>query len=1369
MPRDVLLTVMNSMSLIGDTMNNGGNRKESCNLEAKLLKSQNAFNDLLKKFFENNDLKAQLQDKDNTICKLKDIIKSLRERSKEENVNYDYGEIETKNVELENRLKCSTRNCGSKPTGNKRLIGSRKHQQSLLNATSEPLCAPCKKSMFDGVHDLCILDLVKNVNSRAKSSKKHKKQNIWKPTGHVFIEVGFKWKPTGRTFTIVGSGKKDKIVESKYANHSKPNHTWGSNATDIPSSSSLVMTVHVAAAPRAVELADSPVSTLIDQDASSTSISSTQEHEHSPSISQDKVFFIKLKWIYKVKTDAFRRDNPSHVYKLKMVLYGLKQAPRAWYDMLSSFLISQHFSKGVVDPHSAHEKQETTYYCDSIDTPLVKKSKLDEDLHEKPVDATLYRGMIGSLMYLTSSRRDLTYAIYLCARYQAKPTKKHLNTVKRIFRYLKGTINIEEDLLTFIKELGYSGTLKFVSKTKDYQKCEALIVDGMINQDIKDFKAYKNYLDYATRKVPPKKARKFKKPASLKLKTLKKARKFKNSASPKFKNVPASPKEPTQKGKRVKRAAKKANIAPATSVVIRDTPGKSLSMKKAPTKTDRGKGIELLSDAALLKDTQLKETLRKSKKETYKLLDSSSSKGADFESEVPDEQTSQNKDTIKGTGVKPRVLGMSIEDSSDNDDDSWGDSEDESDDVHDEDDNDDDDGNDNDSDNDDDVGNDAQDSEQTDDDDDNDDENPSFTLKEFEEEEQDEEYVFTLEKDKSDDEDKMYEEEDDDVAKEIGSDLQNASHESGFVQEEEDAHVTLTTIHDKNEGPLQRSSISSDFISNLQNLDDPSSDKNSLMNNSTVPPPPPPVYPSSHPTTIPQQQTPDSATTTTYPMTTFPEIPNFAQFAEAISLILGIVDNYLASKLKEEVNVAVRLQSNKLKEEAKADNQELVNQVVSTMKKIIKEQLKAQVSKIMPQIDNYVTESLEAEVLDEDPSNGSDRGMKIGKSSKDVEPSKGSKSKELKASSSSKCTQSQPKSSGRSIKAEEPEFKAADLEMQQDQGNESDGLRNGSASLPKKCYKESQPPHTFDELMGTPIDFSAYVMNRLKIDNLTQEILVGPTFNLLKGTCKSFIELEYHFKECYKAVNDKLDWNNPEGLEYPFDLSKPLPLIKDKRCQVVPANYFINKDLEYLKGRSSSSKCVTSTTRTKVAKYDNIEGIEDMVPTLWSPVKVAYNKHDVWERITRVRKGKDSMHMHKFKESDFPRFNLYDIKDMLLHLVQKKLSNLDVDDRYDLGVALRMFTRRIVILHRVKDLQLGVESYQKKLNIIRPETFRSDIPNIIPYTTYKNPQGIIYQDKIQRNRVIDKLLFEMRLMRNLEKFVGRRDYENDLRLLKRTI
>ncbi|GJU14699.1 hypothetical protein Tco_1142665 [Tanacetum coccineum] len=82
--------------------------------------------------------------------------------------------------------------------------------------------------------------------------------------------------------------------------------------------------------------------------------------------------------------------------------------------------------------------------------------------------------------------------------------------------------------------------------------------------------------------------------------------------------------------------------------------------------------------------------------------------------------------------------------------------------------------------------------------------------------------------------------------------------------------------------------------------------------------------------------------------------------------------------------------------------------------------------------------------------------------------------------------------------------------------------------------KAEKPHLSFDELISTPIDFSKFVMNHLKIDNLRQQHLVGPTFNLLKGTCKSRVELEYHFEECYRAITDHLDWTNPEDKHYKF-------------------------------------------------------------------------------------------------------------------------------------------------------------------------------------------------------------------------------------------
>ncbi|GJS31204.1 hypothetical protein Tco_0491824 [Tanacetum coccineum] len=122
------------------------------------------------------------------------------------------------------------------------------------------------------------------------------------------------------------------------------------------------------------------------------------------------------------------------------------------------------------------------------------------------------------------------------------------------------------------------------------------------------------------------------------------------------------------------------------------------------------------------------------------------------------------------------------------------------------------------------------------------------------------------------------------------------------------------------------------------------------------------------------------------------------------------------------------------------------------------------------------------------------------------------------------------------------------------------------------------------------------------------------------------------------------------------------------------------------------------------------------------------------------------------------------------HLEEIELTNLTIDEwyalnmeRYALNVVLRMFIRRIVIQRWVEDLQLGVESYQKKLNLTKPDTFRME------YLPKRKWSGL---DK-RRARVmihdINKQLYERRLTRNLEKFVGGREYENDLKLLEQTI
>nr|GEW42648.1 hypothetical protein [Tanacetum cinerariifolium] len=176
---------------------------------------------------------------------------------------------------------------------------------------------------------------------------------------------------------------------------------------------------------------------------------------------------------------------------------------------------------------------------------------------------------------------------------------------------------------------------------------------------------------------------------------------------------------------------------------------------------------------------------------------------------------------------------------------------------------------------------------------------------------------------------------------------------------------------------------------------------------------------------------------------------------------------------------------------------------------------------------------------------------------------------------------------------------------------------------------------------------------------------------------------------------------------------------------------------------------------------------------------------------------------------------------MLLLLVQGKLTNLTVEERFAFNVSLRMFTRSIVIQRLVEDLQLGVESYQKKLNLTKLDKYRTDLKCKEAYTAYSNPRGFIYQNKDKQNSLmridelhkfnddtlndvrtalddrlkgiqmkylpqtiwrrsdkeravemieaINKQLKTRRIMRSLEKFVGGRLYEGDFRMLQRTI
>ncbi|GKD30217.1 hypothetical protein Tco_1240995, partial [Tanacetum coccineum] len=128
-------------------------------------------------------------------------------------------------------------------------------------------------------------------------------------------------------------------------------------------------------------------------------------------------------------------------------------------------------------------------------------------------------------------------------------------------------------------------TLRFISAKEESQIYEARLLIFMKSPEMRETKAYKTYLSYATGVTPSKKARKLKKPAS-----------------PKLTTIPVSLEEPIRKSKRVKRPAKKFTNAPTTGVVIRDTPLMSLPKKKEKMTVEKCKGINLLSEVPLAEE-----------------------------------------------------------------------------------------------------------------------------------------------------------------------------------------------------------------------------------------------------------------------------------------------------------------------------------------------------------------------------------------------------------------------------------------------------------------------------------------------------------------------------------------------------------------------------------------------------------------------------------------------------------------------------------------------------------------------------------------------------------------------------------------------
>nr|GEY53567.1 hypothetical protein [Tanacetum cinerariifolium] len=532
----------------------------------------------------------------------------------------------------------------------------------------------------------------------------------------------------------------------------------------------------------------------------------------------------------------------------------------------------------------------------------------------------------------------------------------------------------------------------------------------------------------------------------------------------------------------------------------------------------------------------------------------------------------------------------------------------------------------------------------------------------------------------------------------------------------------------------------------------------------------------------------------------FYEFKQMNQFAGAVSAIPGIVQRYMDQRINEAVKVKI------IKEQVKEQVKVQVSKILPSIEQTVNEQLEAEVltrsshsSKtsyavaadlLEMELKKFLIEKMEGNKRDDDadkdeePSAGPDRGLKRRIEGKELESASApSKTATRSADRSTQVTRSRQASVSEYAFAKEPMQTTFQMEKPShsefETGAEDQPILQ-SSQHPEWFSQQQKPPSldrdwnktvpatyesiqpwiselakrsdscfSFNKLMDTPLDFSNFLINRLKVDTLTLELLAGPTYELLKGSCKSLVELEYHLEEVFKATTYQLDWVNPEGV--------------------------------------SSRKYTTSITKMKATDYGHIKWIEDLVPrTMWIKEPIGYDKHALWgvshwgrkhqqfygfvvnresardvyskRRIIAVTELKivewhnykysdwimvrrDDDKLYKFKEGDFKRLRIQDIEDMLLLLVQGKLTNLTVEERFAFNVSIQMFTRSIVIQRRVEDLQLGVESSQKKLNLTKPYSYRSDLKRKEAYTTYSNPHGFIYQNKNKKNRLmwIDEL------------------------------
>ncbi|GJZ24457.1 hypothetical protein Tco_0561916 [Tanacetum coccineum] len=376
---------------------------------------------------------------------------------------------------------------------------------------------------------------------------------------------------------------------------------------------------------------------------------------------------------------------------------------------------------------------------------------------------------------------------------------------------------------------------------------------------------------------------------------------------------------------------------------------------------------------------------------------------------------------------------------------------------------------------------------------------------------------------------------------------------------------------------------------------------------------------------------------------------------------------YLANKLKEAVDVAVQLKYDRIREETHTENQQFLDSIDEGMKKVIKELVKKEVSKITPKIEKLVNEQLESKVL----------------------------LKKILILKVEVTTLSTGQHQRQLYKALVDAYEADKILL--DTYGDTITIKR-----PRDDADDDQEPSAGTDRGKTTTDvFEAPAHQEFETgvhdEQAEEEVHHLPdwfqTFELMKEHARVLTETLNTFDEEVLQSHNRGNWTgSTQRPPISFIIcDNPLRWFQISRssCYYVSSLSSIT-GLEYLRGGESSRKYSTSVTKTKAADYGHIKWIEDLVPNsiqFYAFATTRESAHDVYSkrRIIAVTKV------------EIVKWQNYSLLTGLLG----KVTNLNVEERIAFNVSLRMFTRSVVIQRRVEDLQLGVESYQKKLNLTK--------------------------------------------------------------------